>query len=392
MLSSKYSPCPFICRYNLGLISAFIFLLLLNGCGMGMNTTTSQTANAGLVFITNSGSGTVSVFAMAMNGMLTPVAGSPFAAGAGAEFQAFDSVHKFLFVSNQSANTISVFSVNTMTGMLTSVAGSPFATGARPTGIAVDAMGKFVFVANQAASSISVFAIGVNGALSPVAGSPFASTSPFGLAINPAGSILFATNFPDSMTSDLNTVSSFQIGTNGALTAVAGSPFSTASSAGFASSLGLATDPAGKFLFVGNHMAQSIVPFSIGAGGALTPASAPPAPAAGCTVSCHNNPLRLAVHPNSQFVYATNVQAGTVSVFKATNGMLSSIGEAPAGQHPFGVALDPSGTFLFVVNKVDSSISAYSVNSVTGMVAPLSGSPFFGGLNAPTDIIFIPQQ
>ena len=391
MLSPQYSQRLHVVRYSLGLISVFIFLLLLNGCGMG-RTAPSQTANAALAFVTNSGSGSVSVFAMAMNGSLMPVAGSPFAAGAGAEFLAFDSVHKLLFVSNQNANTVSAFSVNTMTGALTAVPGSPFATGARPTGIAVDSLGRFVFVANQAASGISVFTIAANGALSPVAGSPFASTNPFGLAVNPAGTVLFATNFPDSMTSDLNTVSSFQISAGGALTAVAGSPFSTSNFAGFASSLGLAADPTGKFLFVGDHMAQSVVPFSIGAGGTLAAVSALPTPAAGCTVSCHNNPLRLTVHPNSQFVYATNVQAGTVSVFKANNGVLSSISESPAGQHPFGVALDPTGTFLFVVNKVDNSISAYAVNSTTGMVAPLSGSPFAGSLNAPTDIVVIPQQ
>jgi len=139
-------------------------------------------------------------------------------------------------------------------------------------------------------------------------------------------------------------------------------------------------------------MAQSIVPFNITATGALTPVSALPAAAPACSVSCHNNPLRLAVHPNDQFVYATNVQAGTVSVFKVTNGALSSVAEVPAGQHPFGVALDPTGQFLFAVNKVDNTISAYSVNSSTGMLSPLNGSPFSGSLNAPTDIVVIAKR
>jgi 6-phosphogluconolactonase (cycloisomerase 2 family) len=391
MLSSQYRSRIFQSAPCLILPYLLAITLLLNGCGMASKNPPTM-ATVGFAFVTNSGSGSVSAFAMDSSGSLSLVAGSPFPAGAGAEFVAFDSVHKFLFVSNQNANTVSAFSVNTGTGQLAAVPGSPFATGARPIGIAVDPAGKFVFVANQAADSISVFSIGANGSLSPVAGSPFTAGNPYGLAVNMAGTVLFANNFPDSQISDLNSVSAFQIDASGALTAIAGSPFSTSSTAGFASAIGLAIDPAGKFLFVGDHMAQAIVPFNITATGALTPVSALPAAAPSCSVSCHNNPLRLAVHPNDQFLYATNVQAGTVSAFKITSGALSSIAEVPAGQHPFGVALDPAGQFLFAVNKVDNSISAYSVNSSTGMPSPLSGSPFSGNLNAPTDIVVVAKK
>jgi 6-phosphogluconolactonase len=390
MLSSQPRSCTQPAQWLI-FSHLLTIILLLNGCGMG-GKNPLQMATVSFAFVTNSGSGTVSAFAMDSSGSLALVAGAPFPAGAGAEFLAFDSVHKFLFVSNQNANNVSAFSVNTGTGALIAVPGSPFAAGARPTGITVDPTGRFVFVANQAADSISVFNIGANGSLSPVAGSPFTASNPFGLAMNAAGTVLFASNFPDSSISDLNSVSSFQIGANGVLSPTAGSPFSTSSTVGFASSLGLAVDPAGKFLFVGDHMAQAIVPFNITATGALTPVSALPAPAPACSVSCHNNPLRLTVHPNNQFVYATNVQAGTVSIFKVANGALSSIAEVPAGQHPFGVALAPAAGFLFVVNKVDNTVSTYSVNSSTGMLSPLSASPFSGSLNAPTDIVVIARQ
>ena len=366
-------------------------LSFLAGCGMGAGTATPATT-ASFAFVANSGSGTVSAFAANSSGVLSAVSGTPFQAGSGAEFMAYDSLHKLLFVNNQTANTVSAFSVNTSSGMLTSVPGSPFATGARPTGIAVSPSAKLVFVANQAANSISVFSIGANGALSPVSGSPFAAANPYGLTLSAAGTVLFAGNFPDSMVSDLNTVSAFQVGANGSLTAIAGSPFATANSSGFASSIGLAADPSGKLLFVADHMAQAVVPFSISSTGALTPVSALPAPAPSCSVSCHNNPLRLAVHPNNQFLYATNVQAGTLSTFSITNGTLSALGDVATGQHPFGVALDPSGAFLYVVNKMDNTISGYSVNAATGMVSPVSGSPFSGNLNAPTDIVVIARQ
>jgi 6-phosphogluconolactonase len=87
---------------------------------------------------------------------------------------AMDSVHKFLFVSNQNANNLSAFSINTSTGILTPIPGSPFATGAVPHGVAVDPRGKFVVVGNQNDNSVSVFSINSsNGALTPIPGSPF---------------------------------------------------------------------------------------------------------------------------------------------------------------------------------------------------------------------------
>src|SRR5580698_3772142 len=106
-------------------------LLLANGCGMTNSNTMPQGTTASFAFVTNSGSGTVSAFAVSSTGMLSPVSGGLFTAGAGAEFLAFDSVHKFLFVSNQNDGTVSAFTVTTSTGMLTAVPGSPFATGAR---------------------------------------------------------------------------------------------------------------------------------------------------------------------------------------------------------------------------------------------------------------------
>lgn len=368
----------------------------LNGCG-GKSTSTNMPpmgAIASFAFVSNSGAGTVSAFAVSTNGSLSAVAGAPFTAGAGAEFMAFDSVHKFLFVNNQNANSISAFSVNTSTGMLTPVMGSPVATGNRPTGVAVDPMGKFVFVGNQNDSSISVFSINAsNGALSPIAGSPFTGiASPFGVAVSPSGAFLFVNNFTDGNGTGANAVSTFQIAANGALTLV-GSANSTSNPSGISAPIGLVTD--GRFVFVADHMAEAVVPFNVNASsGALSPASSLPAPAASCGTSCHHNPLRLTIDSMDRFIYWTNVQAGTVASFSINNnGSLSAVSEVATGQHPFGLALDPGGSFLFVANKMDNSISAFTVNSTTGMVSTLSGSPFIGGgLNAPTDVIVVPMH
>lgn len=378
------------------LVGAVTAVALAIGCSM-MNNSPSPMPSGQTIsfaFVSNSGSGTVSAFAIDANGALSTVSGSPFAAAAGAEFMAFDSVHKLLFVNNQTANSVSAFSTNTTTGLLTPVAGSPFAAGSRPTAVAVDPAGRFVFVANQASNSIGVFSIGENGTLTQITGSPFAASSPYGLSVNSAGTVLYATNFPDSQVSDLNTVSALAINASGSLSPIAGSPFPDANgSSGFASGIGILADPSGKFVFVGDHMAESVVPFSVSADGALAPISALPTPASSCGSNCHNNPLRLAVDPADKFLLSTNVEAGTVSIFGITGGSgLMSLSQATTGAHPFGVAVDPSGGFVYVVNKSDATISGFQLNSASGMLSPLPNFPMTEGQQAPTDIVIVPKM
>jgi 6-phosphogluconolactonase len=387
-------------KARFGSAAASLLVLALAGCSGGMmapNVTPPPVAqNASFAFISNTNSNNISVFQIdESTGKMAPVVGSPFPVGdGGPEFLAVDPSHKFLFVGNSSGSTVSAFQINSSSGALTPVAGSPFASGTRPEGVAVDPMGRFVFVSNQGANSISVFTLGANGALAPVAGSPFPAKSPFGLAVNPTGTVLYANNFPDSSASDFNTVTAFQIASNGTLTSMAGATFPTANSPGFASSVGVAIDPGGKFLFVADHMAQAIVPYQIsGANGGLTPVSALPAPAPSCNgVTCHNNSLRVTVHPTAKLVYATNVDAATVSAFSLVDGGLSPIMDFMTGQHPYDATFDAAGNFLFVANKVDNTISAFSVNPNTGMLASVAGSPFPAGGQGPEGIVIIPKQ
>jgi 6-phosphogluconolactonase (cycloisomerase 2 family) len=146
-------------------------LLIMSGCGGGMKAAVAAGTTTGFAFVANSASGNVSAFSVSNNGVLSPVTGSPFVAGEGAEFMAFDPVHKFLFVCNQGAHSVSAFSVDTGTGSLTSAPGSPVLTGTTPEGVGVDAAGQLLFVGNQSDNSISVFDInGTNGALTPVQG------------------------------------------------------------------------------------------------------------------------------------------------------------------------------------------------------------------------------
>ncbi len=102
------------------------------------------------VYATNFGDNTISAYAIdASTGALTPVPGSPFAAGKKPGAVSVDPIGRYAYVTNVSGNSLSAYAIDPETGALTPVAGSPFATGTKPADVATDPDGKFVFVADS---------------------------------------------------------------------------------------------------------------------------------------------------------------------------------------------------------------------------------------------------
>jgi 6-phosphogluconolactonase len=209
---------------------------------------------------------------------------------------------------------------------------------------------KFVYVANEDFDNISAFTVdSTTGALTPVPGSPFAAAgnTPTGVAVDPSGKFAYVTTRCLSNVSCQNgTVSAYTINsTTGALTPVPGSPF-----AGGTVPKSIAVDPSGKFAYVVNE--------------------------------CLNSPFPCVVN-------------GAVSAYtiNRTTGALTLVPGSPfaAGAITFSVTVDPSGKFVYVVNVCTSltagcvgngTISAYSIDSTTGALTPVLGSPFAAGGNS----------
>jgi 6-phosphogluconolactonase len=102
--------------------------------------------------------------------------------------------------------------------------------------VAMDPLGRFVYVVNVStgnfsASGISVYRIAANnGALTPVAGSPFLTgespLQPFSVAVDPLGQFIYVVDgFNGSNFSTSGNVWAYRIAENGVLTPIAGSPF-----------------------------------------------------------------------------------------------------------------------------------------------------------------------
>ena len=302
----------------------------------------SSSLNA--LFVDNIASQTVSTYTLNSDGSLTPGTDTT-KTGTMPMGMAIDPAGKFLFVANQGSSDISVFSISS--AALTEVQGSPFTTipagslvATGPSAVTVSATGSFLYVANTFTNTVSAYSISSTGSLTPLGGSPFAvGLAPSGLAIPPNGAFLYVAN------TGTNNISAFNIcdkvviscadvnNPDGNLTAVTGSPFSDGGGP-----VAIAIDPAFDFVYVLDRASNQISSYSYGTGsGVLTPLTATP------TVSTGQAP--------ASFV----IVSGTTGV-------------------NIGNTLTNPTDYVYVVNNGSSTLSAFTLNTTTGVLTPLGMS------------------
>ena len=94
----------------------------------------------------------------------------------------------------------------------------------------------------------------------------------------------------------------------------------------------------------------------------------------------------IAMHPSGKFLYAANSgdgpPTGDVSLFTiSTTGAIAEVTpRTNVGSSPTLLAMDSAGAFLYVGNSGSGSISAFSIDSGTGALTEVAGSPFPIGL------------
>ena len=148
----------------------------------------------------------ISAYSIGPSGVLTPVPGSPFPGEFGSRAVAVDPSSKFVYVANSVVGdthpgSISGYTIDPSTGALTVIAGSPFAAGVGANSVAVDPSGKFAYVANAGYNAVAGYTINpTTGALAPIAGIfPFGPSFPAGagpilVAVDPSGKFAYVAN------------------------------------------------------------------------------------------------------------------------------------------------------------------------------------------------------
>ncbi|HMK84703.1 MAG TPA: beta-propeller fold lactonase family protein [Steroidobacteraceae bacterium] len=336
------------------------------------NVVVSCTQAGRFAYVVNESSNSISAFSIDQaTGVLTPIPGSPFAStGTTPVAAVVDHNGTYLYVANHASNSVSVYAIDSDTGELTS-AGEPLASGNGPFALLVDPSNQFLYVANMMDNTVSVFVIDSStGLATPINGSPFdVGTEPTSLATDPGGNFLYVTDYANG------SVAAFSIEAGaGSIAAIGGSPFAADTGA-----LSIAIDPTGTFAYVANESADALSLYSINADtGSLAPLSGSP-------LGTGSSPESVTVDPAGRFLFVANVtgknELTSYSITPAS-GEITPVSTVAAGGFPLSVVIDPAGTFAYVANEDTDNVSVYSIDSTTGALTPVRGSPFAAGVDS----------
>jgi 6-phosphogluconolactonase len=290
----------------------------------------------------------------------------------------------YVYATLAAANEIGAYREDPNSGVLTQLSGSPYSVGDGAHSLVLHPSGKFLYAANPAQNEndISLFTIASNGTLTEVF--PRTSVAPDGsepelLAMDPAGSFLYVAN---AGTFNIS-VFSIDSGT-GALTQV-GPAFPIGLSL-----LNMRLTPSGNYLYITSSAGQfngdgSIVGFSV-TGGSLQPVSAP-------IDSDGRNPNGLAIDPSGTYLYAANTQSNSISIFTiGSSGTLLEVPNSPLADtytSPVSLILDPTGTYLYVANLGSANVAVYSISSTSGLPTALTTSTTTGAFTTESNPNFL---
>jgi 6-phosphogluconolactonase (cycloisomerase 2 family) len=362
-------------------ITLLFIAVLLSGC-LG-SSSSSIAPTLAFAYIVGQGDNGIHAFSEKSTGELQSLAVSSFQTVPRPVSIALHTSRNFLYVPNETSNSVSGFTIDHVAGVLTPIGTALSPTPvcnpgvcSNPIGVAVNSGGQFLFVLNQGSSpsisaSISVFNIDqTRGLLSPASFTTLAAASPQFLAISPTQGFLYVSN------GTAGSISAFAIGTNGTLTELSGSPFSLGAGA---TAAGLAIDPKGQFLYAADSANNKIASFNV-AGGPLAAVGSVPA---------GTKPVAVAVDNTSSFVYSANQGSNDVSAFTSASGALTQVAGSPFLVQPTGsigapqpifLTVDVSNTFLYTANVGSSTISAFGIKASDGTLGLLTNSPFVEGI------------
>jgi 6-phosphogluconolactonase len=302
------------------------------------------------------------------------------------------SMNGQLYVSDFLNDVVDGYSINSSSGALTAILSSPFSLGGTPPGagglsVFVDS-DTFLYATDVNAGTVAGFLYNPSsGMLTPVPGSPFAAGNSPMQAVQAApqgGSALFL--YVSNLNDSAGGISAYAINQlNGELSPIPGSPFPTGAPDSYPGPSAMVVSYDNNFLYValaGTANANNqIAAFSINpTTGSLT--ALPQSP-----FTTGNDPLQMAYVPstaNAQgFLYTANIQDDTISAFTAddTTGVLTPVSGSPyaSGTSIWGLSqtLTPSGNFfLYAADPEAEAVNAYTINPNTGALTPLQGSPF----------------
>jgi 6-phosphogluconolactonase len=207
-----------------------------------------------------------------------------------------------------------------------------------------------------------------------------------------SGSYVYVTAYDSSVSPSVGYVFGFSVGSGGVLTPLSASPFATG-----VQPTAIASDPTSTYVYVTDLVKGNVLGYSICSDGALTTLG-------GNTTSClspvptafptGNQPTAIVVDPSYSFVYVANSLDSTVTAYSysTSSGNLSNIGTYSTGLDPVAIGIDPSTEhFLYTVNFLDATVSGFELSITAGTLLDSQDSPFKTDAQ-PTAVAAIPHN
>jgi len=212
-------------------------------------------------------------------------------------------------------------------------------------GVAVNPAGTKVYVTNYGKNTVSV----IDTATNKVTATVPVGNGPYGVAVNPAGTKVYVTNYGK------NTVSVIDTATNKvtATVPVGNGPY------------GVAVNPAGTKVYVTNSGNYSVPGNAVSVIDTATNKVT-------ATVTVGRGPEGVAVTPDGKKVYVTNYNDNTTSVIDTATNMVTAT--VTVGKGPSGVAVTPNGKKVYVPcstttpNEFDESGLVSVIDTATNTV------------------------
>jgi 6-phosphogluconolactonase (cycloisomerase 2 family) len=346
------------CLYAVMTVTMFLVVI-------SVGLTTSAHAQLNLVYVEGNATGgnVIAAFSNDGTGNLTALSGSPYSTGGLGVTGVFSDIQfdsdgevtsnaagTLMFAVNGNSNTISAFSVNA-DGTLTAI-GSPIASGGQdPVSLALRegaySNGDSLLVAVNKASDPSqtggipnytTFRVTTSGTITQNAGSSFnlpSGSSPAQIMLRPGKPVqFFGVEFMSGKVSLYRALSS------GKLSLVSSSTNPSAVLGGVAS-------PTAKAVYAGLPLVSQLSVNKYTSAGSLSFLRT--VPNAGALVCW------LGISPSGTRIYSGETGSGTISVYDATNPgnpkQLQHFTLTPSGSLPAALKLDPTGQFLYVVDR-----------------------------------------
>ncbi len=284
------------------------------------------------------------------------------------------AVPHYAYVASQTDNKVYAYKVDTATGALTANGNVDVTPALSPIQTAFDPFYRFAYVANSGSHNLSVYSLNTTtGALTQIGAPVPAGLNPVSVATDPSGRFVYVAN------QNSGNVSAFTVdAATGALTPITGQPFSAGPEP-----FSIVVHPSGQFLYVSSGSAPLPAPqtfdihaFSIDqTTGALTSLGAPnPIPAPPI-------PVDLTIHPSGKFLYVASGINSSASAFSidTSTGQLTLVNTIlTGGSASRAVAVERTGRFAYVVSVGSNDVTIFNIDSNTGAlsaVAPPVTSP-----------------